>query len=251
MLCDIHLLQALVGACCCGPRFGGTDHGDQGHRLTQVCRAPPPCPARDALLHPPYRHLGAHPFCTHPSHSIVPSLFRCDCTASNTTFVDVPINTPPADASARTFYVLMAHTSVSSALTEARLSRMERELGAENALLLLDDTKAPHPNGVRLASSTWLPEHRDIYVNQAECKAASQYHTDLYGTVHTALAMFDTYLAGVDYQFIWVFEYDAICYGDWRKCLAPAASLPTDFMGFPYVGREDSTIIWDWVHWSV
>lgn len=117
-------------------------------------------------------------------------------------------------------------------------------------LLLLDDTNAPQQNVTRLASSRWQASHRELYFNNDECKAASSRHDRVYLHCHTHVAMFHDYLRDVDYDFLWMFEYDALCWGDWSRCLAPASALHDDFLGYPSLGRQDRSPIPDWMWWD-
>lgn len=132
----------------------------------------------------------------------------------------------------RNVYLLMAATNKSSVFTT--FTQMQTQLGYENVFLLLDDSLLTwtYTQTHRLASLPWPQSAQVLLFNESDCQTAYPAGTYMEHWQEPALFLLMRGLQArqlhVDY--VWTFESDVVCNGDFAKCVEPSMCLDDDLL---------------------
>jgi len=125
-------------------------------------------------------------------------------------------------------------------------------LSMENAYVVHDDTRnKEYPAGceVRCFNSNVNehPNERYLLVNEKECKQTNPLHSSLWEHPNTLLEILANYFEPLDYDHMWVVEYDVYCHGDWKSCLLACDGKTEDFLATELKEYPQSRA---WYHWK-
>jgi len=131
----------------------------------------------------------------------------------------------------RTLYLLCTHSNISA--VHALYQKMQQDLGADNVFLLFDDTSLvwPHAESMRITEPRSHQSPHVLLFNRTECEAVMGGITEHMPYFdQPPLVLFHRYMAGVGYDFVWRFDSDVRCNGQYAECLAGTSSMYHDFI---------------------
>lgn len=136
-----------------------------------------------------------------------------------------------SDIGIRTLYVIRAHSNIS--VVNDVFQKMQRELGVNNVFLTFDDTLTNWPFGesMRITQLRTRKSPNVLLFNRSECEAVMvgvSQHMQYWD--QPALVLFHRHMADISYDYLWRFESDVRCNGDYMECLSGTFALHQDLI---------------------
>jgi len=144
-------------------------------------------------------------------------------------------------------YLFLASSNSSSVV--AAYTQLKTQLG-DDVYMLFDDTSSiwTHTHAHRLIDKPWPIDARELLFNEADCQSVYPEGTYVEYWQEPALYLFMHGLENPSFDYLWTFESDVRCHGDFVACVAPAAELDYDLLcaNNPKFYQEDPS----WYHWN-
>ena len=160
------------------------------------------------------------------------------------------------DDMSRNIYVLRNHYKNDNVVQ--LFNTLKADLGEENVFMIYNDDK-----------EAWTPEHTEAFGmrkvarlgesavfssgpavmlhTEHECRAVNPCHINCLFSVETALVCLKKLLA-FDWDYMWVFENDVHCNGNWRETLAVCQHQRGDILA--HIAKQYSHHNAAWQHWN-
>lgn len=140
-------------------------------------------------------------------------------------------------------YILQAAGNTTAAFGTFR--QMQRQLGASNVFMLVDDTHLQLEGCVRAAQRARQPgDSNVICINHNESLIVNRTGFGINHQEGSKQLLVYRYLAKSPFRFLWTIEADIRCNGNWHACLQRTDALPDDF-----VCRLPSKNAWNSTDW--
>jgi hypothetical protein len=116
-------------------------------------------------------------------------------------------------------YVYRTHFWNSFCKTQYK--NIQSDCGKENVFLLYDNTKNSFPD---------VLDQHIIQINNKDCEKINTLHKNNKEQVESQICVF-TQNCPVDFDHLWLIEYDVVCDGNWHSTFEKCNSNSSDFLG--------------------
>lgn len=146
----------------------------------------------------------------------------------------------------RNIYVIKCH-SISPAVAD-EINEACECLGPQNVFVTYDDTHTQYPDNLpdatvlRAGQGKFTQGLSVMLLNEQEAMKVNKHHTDHKLTYETAWVALKRML-DFEVDYVWTWEQDVVCCGDWKKTLAKADGSTADLL-------VDSVEGLNWPEWA-